>query len=141
VDRFALDQQITGCRIVIDDLPLEDVLRPIEQKFGAVGPGEYTWLPPAIALLPSQHLLGHPDPRSGMWGEDWAEWGFGNQTVAIGGCICGDVGCNPLLVTIELNRDAVVWRDFFSRQCDNYHLGFTFLRKQYESEQQRTASI
>jgi len=139
VDRFALDQQITGCRIFINDVALQDILSPIEAKLGVGGSGRYTWLPPDVALLPSQHLLGHPDPRSGMWGEDWAEWGFGNQKVAIGGCTCGDVGCNPLLVTIELSRGVVVWRDFFSRQSDKYHLGFTFQRKQYESQLRATS--
>ena len=138
MDHFSLDRQLAGCRIFINDLALQDILSPVEQKLVVVGPGQYNWLPPAVALLPSQHLLGTPDPRSGMWGEDWAKWGFGHHKIAIGGCTCGDVGCNPLLVTIELSRGVVVWRDFLSRQSDNYHLGFTFQRKQYQSQLQET---
>jgi hypothetical protein len=59
VDRFALDQQITGCRIFINDVALQDILGPIEAKLGGGGAGQYTWLPPAVALFPSQHLLGN----------------------------------------------------------------------------------
>jgi hypothetical protein len=133
MDRFDLES-IAGCRPFINNVALGDIITPIEQRLGVSGPGHYMWLPPSLALLPSRHLLGTPDPASGMWGEDWADWGFGNHKVAIGGCLCGDVGCRPLLVTIELNRSVVVWRDFVSRHFDAYHLGFTFQRTQYESQ-------
>jgi len=99
----------------------------------ATSPGDYLWLPPQVALLPSRHLLGEPAPSDGEWAEEWHE-GWGTHKIAVGGCECGSVGCRPLLVTIELDRGTVMWRDFISNDVKDYGLSFTFARGQYEHE-------
>jgi hypothetical protein len=134
VDTFRLSPRVNGCAIWINDKALQGWLRSTERRAKTNLPGEYEWLPPELALLPSRHLLGEPARDGGEWTEDWGEQGWGAGKTAIGGCLCGSVGCGPLLVTIELEKSAVVWRDFVTRESDDYGLTFTFSRKQYEHE-------
>ncbi len=136
VDTFRLSPRATSCRIWVNDKSVHRWLRPTEQRADAALPGDYEWLPPELALLPSRHLLGEPLIGRSQWGEDWTRQGWGKRKVAIGGCLCGNVGCGPLLVTIEVHREVVVWHGFVSRTSRSYGLGFTFDRRQYESQLQ-----
>lgn len=134
MDEFRLLPNVAHCDILVNDLPLLDLVTERERQLRIDGAGEYLLLPAKLALFPSRHLLGEQSLEDWGWCADWESWGFGKQKTAIGGCTCGDVGCGPLLVTIELRRGVVIWRDFVSRGGREYHLGFTFARKRYEHQ-------
>ena len=94
-------------------------------------PGQYAGITPTIALLPSYHLLGTPDPEYEL-----------NGNPALLGCGgCGVFNCWPLYVTVLIGDGVVTWKDFdnpflsdWGERAPSYRgLGaFTFDRRQYE---------
>lgn len=62
-------------------------------------------------------------PADPNWGDDWEGFGFRLGVVALGGCGCGAVGCNPLVVSIEVSDGIVRWRDFQSSEVRRLDLG------------------
>lgn len=93
--------------------------------------GHYAGIPPGIALLPSRHLLGTPHPQYEHLGKP--------ALLGCGGC--GVFGCWPLYVTVLLDDDEVMWRDFDNPFLSDWdeaapsHRGvgaYTFDRRQYE---------
>src|SRR5918998_6581593 len=96
--------------------------------------GSYVGLPPNEVFLPSRRLLGETTryPFDDLGGK-----------VAILGCICGDVGCWPFRVRIELREDVVIWDGFEQPhrrkwRYDEMH-PFVFDRTQYFSALDRGA--
>jgi hypothetical protein len=74
---------------------------------------------------PSRHFLDEPVL---VWFDD------GDTVVA--GCTCGDYGCWPLCVQVEVTPEHVVWRDFRNGHRQNWDLSalgpFVFSRADYE---------
>ena len=134
VDEFRLIPNVAHCEILVNDVPLLDLVTECEHRLHVDPAGAYLLLPGELALFPSRYLLGEHTVDSSAWCSDWESWGFGKDKTAIAGCTCGDVGCWPLVVSIELERGVVIWHDFVSRRSQDYHLGFTFARKRYEHE-------
>jgi hypothetical protein len=98
--------------ITINGRELVEIIRTAELPFAlAEGhpdlAGAYAGLPPELAFLPSMHLLGDPDDLySGLvrTGED--------TKPAVLVCECGEPGCWPLCVRIDVEPGVVVWTDF-----------------------------
>jgi hypothetical protein len=115
---------------------LIEIVREIELPFaareGSSGiAGAYTGIPADVAFLPSRHFLGEPDP----------DHSDGDERPYIFICECGEPGCWPLLVRIELRESEVVWSDFCQPHRGPNVAGewrynalpsFTFDRKSYE---------
>ncbi len=137
VDEFRLIPNPAHCEILINDVPLLELIAERERQLHLDPPSRHLLLPAALALLPSRHLFGEHQYEESGWCADWSSWGLGEDKTAIASCICGDVGCGPLLVTIELHRGVVTWHGFVSRSRSDYHLGFTFARKRYEHQLQQ----
>jgi predicted RNA binding protein YcfA (HicA-like mRNA interferase family) len=80
---------------------------------------------------PSRRLLGRPEER----------YADRRGKIAVLGCMCGDVGCWPLLVSIEPLEDRVVWRGFEQPHRSRWRhdgLGpFVFDRARYTAELER----
>ena len=114
VDGFRLIPNVAHCEILVNDVPLLDLVTERERRLRVDHAGDYLLLPGELALFPSRYLVGEPTVDSSEWGTDWESWGFGKHMTAIAGCTCGSVGCSPLLVSIELERGVVIWHDFVS---------------------------
>jgi hypothetical protein len=96
-----------GVQIVINGQDLRDVIRPVELPFAtregsADIAGAYSGLPPEVVFLPSRHLLGEPTPL----------YSDGSGRTQVLECECGEPGCWPLTVRIDVHAQEVVWRDF-----------------------------
>lgn len=90
--------------------------------------GGYMGISPAEALHPSLHLLGEPDPA--------LSYAAARLTLLV--CDgCGEAGCWPLNVRIEIGSDVVRWTGFEQPHRPDWDLGalgpFTFDRRQYEA--------
>jgi hypothetical protein len=66
--------------------------------------GSYSGLPPEEIFLPSPRLLGEP--------VTYYDHDYSDDKIAVLGCVCGEVGCCPFRVTIELRDDVVLWSGF-----------------------------
>ncbi|MQM25532.1 hypothetical protein [Glycomyces albidus] len=79
---------------------------------------------------PSRHFLDQP---ALVW--------FGDGDTVVAGCTCGDYGCWPLCVQIEVTHEHVVWRDFRNGHRTNWDLSalgpFVFDRTEYEAALRR----
>ena len=64
--------------------------------------GRYVGLPPEKIFLPSPRLLGEPATY----------YDYLDGKIAVLGCVCGEVGCWPFRVKIELRDDVVLWSGF-----------------------------
>jgi hypothetical protein len=129
LNRLSLD---AWGRLSVDGRELPDLVRAAERAAGDA-PGEYLWLPGSSARLPSRHLFGEPETGS-PWDQDWGSYGYDPDSVALGGCRCGVVGCDPLVVVIELGDELIRWRTFASRVANPLDLGpFVFGAAQYRA--------
>jgi hypothetical protein len=98
--------------ISINGRSLLDMIREVEAPFATAEgsprrAGSYRALPADVAFLPSRHLLDDVEPiysDAGWTGE------VAKPAVLI--CVCGEPGCNPLCVRIDVQEDVVVWHDF-----------------------------
>jgi hypothetical protein len=93
--------------VFVNGRNLVDILRDIEMPFAAREgkphlAGDYAGLPPEEIFLPSSRLLGDPSTYY-----DYLDGKF-----AVLGCVCGDVGCWPFRVRIELREDVMIWDGF-----------------------------
>jgi hypothetical protein len=129
--------------IAINGRDLGDLIRETElphaRAEGHAGlAGTYSGLPPELAFAPSKHLLGRPDALySELVRRDTA------TKAAVLVCECGEPGCWPLCVRIDVAHDVVTWSDFeqphrsaaTDRSCWTYETvgPFTFERGAYES--------
>ena len=132
-----IDTKDAGVSIVINDRDLRDIVRAVELPFATQEgspqiAGAYAGLPPEIVFLPSRHLLDRPDA---LYSED-------DSRVHVLGCECGEPGCWPLAVHVDVRDHEVVWRDFHQPHrgpeakagCWKYDAmpEFRFDRKSYE---------
>jgi hypothetical protein len=116
--------------ILINGERLQDLARVVEMPHAAAEnnpklAGDY--VPLALSDIDSDrnHFLGHP---VATWFED-------GDTVLMG-CACGDWGCWPLTVRVDVNESTVRWHDFRNghREWDLSALGpFVFDRLEYEA--------
>jgi hypothetical protein len=102
------DNENTGVSIVINGRDLRDIVRAVELPFATREgspriAGAYAGLPAEVVFWPSRHLLGRPDP---LYSED-------DSRVHVLGCECGEPGCWPLAVRIDIRDREVIWRDFY----------------------------
>ncbi|HEY1067139.1 MAG TPA: hypothetical protein VGE52_13555 [Pirellulales bacterium] len=143
----------TRVMLLIDGVPLIDLIREVERPFaerdydarvaggesaeflGRRGrlAGNYMYLRPSDAFLPSQNLLGafyyhdfelKPDDRR-----------YDNSLLLV--CSCGNTTCGDLLAKITVGDDVVTWSDFrHSERRWNYDAfgPFVFDRGQYEAQ-------
>jgi hypothetical protein len=137
----------TGVRIIINGRDFIETLRDIEMPFATREghpriAGAYSGLPAHRVFSPSRHFLGEPEP---IYSDDEG------RTFVLE-CECGEPGCWPLAVRIEMREREVVWSDF---QQPHRHSeskagewrydalpSFTFDRQLYEqalSSQERVA--
>ncbi len=90
--------------------------------------GDYAWLPAKTIFPPSRRLMGEPD-----WRYDTG--GGGISVLGCGGC--GDVGCWPLQVRIEVRDDVVRWNGFRQPHRSGWDYSgmgpFVFDREAYET--------
>lgn len=98
---------VEAVRVVVNDRDLRDLAWEIELPFARRRgrpdlAGDYAGLPPEAVFSPSRRLLGRGEYRY----DDW------HGKVALLGCVCGSVGCSPLLVSVEALEDRVVWSGF-----------------------------
>ena len=96
-----------GVRIIINDRDLRDIVRAVELPFATREgspqiAGAYLGIPAEVALLPSRHLLGEPV----------ALYSDGHGRTQVLECECGEPGCWPLMVRIDIDPSEVVWGDF-----------------------------
>ncbi|NED97807.1 hypothetical protein G1H11_21135 [Phytoactinopolyspora alkaliphila] len=94
------------------------------------------WTPPEHRGVDG--YLGHPvgtdvdELLAGRWSGD-AE-GFGGRTALLG-CQCTEIGCGPLVCTIQIDRSAVTWSEFsrFRGPTFDYEpVEFEFERHMYD---------
>lgn len=124
-------------RIIVNGRDLRDLVRDVEVPFAVAEghadlAGSYAGLD--SACLTTQHFFGHGD---GLYRGDDLEKHTAPNRVALFTCICGEVGCWPLVASIDVEEDCVVWRDFrqpFREDWRYEALGsFTFARDAYET--------
>ena len=131
---------IDSVDIFVNDRNLVDIVREVELPFAARGgkprlAGTYIGLPAEDVFLPSPRLLGETTryPFDGLGGK-----------VAVLGCVCGDVGCWPFRVRIELREDVVIWDGFEQPHRRKWRYDemrpFVFDRTQYFSALDRGAA-
>jgi tetratricopeptide (TPR) repeat protein len=120
---FGYGEICVVAEIYINDRALLDIVREIEKPFDRSNPGNYSYLPAKMVLLPSRHLLDKPDDLQS-----------GKSMVL--GCTCGILECWCLRVQIVLTDSTVEWSDFSHDFRDwEYNLGtFRFDRDQYLAE-------
>jgi hypothetical protein len=109
--------------ITINGRELLDIVREAEVPFAeaeghADVAGAYRGLPVDLAFLPSRHLLGQPDALY----SDLARSGEVNKPAVLV-CTCGEPGCWPLVVRIDVRDDIVVWSDFEQPHRTDEHGG------------------
>lgn len=131
------DDQDYCVRIEVNGRDLLDIIREVELPFATRDrrpnrAGGYHGLPPKAVFLPSRHWLDQPDRLYCDHGRR-----------AIYRCICGDVGCGPIIIDLDISEDAVTWRNFENpwhslewtkEPWDYSSLKFTFDKEQYLSE-------
>jgi hypothetical protein len=134
--------------ISINGRDLRDIVREAELPHArAEGhadlAGSYTGLPPELAFAPSRHLLGSAEPLY----SDLVRTGKPTKTAVLV-CECGEPGCWPLCVRIDVLEDVVRWGDFEQPHRSAEARGesgwtyetvgpFTFERSAYESALRR----
>jgi hypothetical protein len=96
-----------GVHITINGRDLIEIVRNIELPFATREgspniAGAYSGLPAATVFFPSRHFVGEPEPL----------YTDGDGRVYALLCECGEPGCWPLSVRIELREHEVVWSDF-----------------------------
>lgn len=87
---------------VVDGVPLTALVDGFETAAGMQPAGDaYGGLVPEVqrAGAVADRFLGRPD-------------GTGRPRTAVLGCVCGDVGCWPLMARIVVTADLVVWDSF-----------------------------
>jgi hypothetical protein len=102
---------IDSVDIFVNDRNLVDIVREVELPFAARDgkprlAGTYIGLPAEDVFLPSPRLLGEP--------VKFYDYDSSKGKIAVLGCGCGDVGCWPFRVRIELREDVVI-RDGFEQ--------------------------
>ena len=126
--------------VFVNDRNLVDILREIELPFAARDgkpdfAGRYVGLPPDEVYLPSSRLLGDPST--------YYDYDYLDGKIAVLGCVCGDVGCWPFRVGIELREDVVIWDGFEQPHRRKWRYDemdpFVFDRTQYFSALDRGA--
>ena len=129
--RASADKQVV--EVLIDGRSLGDVVRDAESKSASEEghpdlAGKYDGLP--WELVATDLLLGE---AHGIWAV--LEASQAPHRVPLLLCECGEPGCWPLVATIEVREDRVIWRDFrqpHRKQWDYSKLGpFSFDRSQY----------
>jgi hypothetical protein len=142
MDIISLHVEIVGSQanravaICINGRNLVELVREVELPFAAREghpkiAGKYVGLPASHLFLPSRHLLSDPAPLYESRGK-----------TQVLGCKCGEAGCWPLFLRVNLGDKAVIWSDFeqphrrSSSAASHWkydQLGpFTFDRQQYE---------
>jgi hypothetical protein len=126
-----------GIRIIINGQDFIEILREIELPFATREgspriAGAYSCLPAHRVYLPSRHFFGEPDPI----------YSDGKGRTYVLECECGEPGCWPMAVRIEVREKEVLWADFQQphRQTSSKKGGwrygalnsFTFDRQIYE---------
>ena len=126
---------VDAVEISVNGRDLRDLVAEAELPFARreVKPrlaGSYVGLPPEEMFLPSRRLLGEPGT---YYDADYAD-----GRLAVLGCVCGEVGCWPLLVGISVGEDVVTWEDFRQPHGGAWRYGvlgpFVFGRGAYEAE-------
>ena len=97
----------TGVHIIINGRDFIDILRDIELPFATREghpriAGAYSGIPSHRVFLPSRHFLGEPEPL----------YSDGKGRTCVLECECGEPGCWPMAVRIEIREREVMWRDF-----------------------------
>ena len=132
------DRPHPSVQLLIDGADLREIVRRVELPFAAAEghpdlAGNYTGLPPEDLVAPSRHLLGHPSEAMGEY----------LPKVPLYGCVCGSLGCWPLLVRVNVENTKVTWTEFenpwrfdpeWTRTRDRWQwdLSFEFDLSQYE---------
>src|ERR1035441_2688643 len=96
-----------GVQIIINGRDLREIVRAVEIPFATREgspqiAGAYSGIPAEVAFLPSRHLLGEP----------LALYSDGDGRTQVLECECGEPGCWPLTLRIDIGSREVVWRDF-----------------------------
>ena len=114
-------------RVLIDGVDLATLVRPVE--------------------LPHATAEGHPEiagAYDGLPPDDWKalpERYDTDDRVAVLACVCGEVGCWPLRVRIEVADRVVRWSDFQQPHRPEWSYAgfgpFVFDRLEYDTEIQR----
>lgn len=118
-----------GVAIIVNGRRLEDLARVVEMPYAIAEDnpglaGDYDPLGLSDIGSDRDHFLGRP---VATWFED-------GDTVLMG-CPCGDWGCWPLTVRVDVTDATVRWHDFRTghREWDLSGLGpFVFDRRDYE---------
>jgi hypothetical protein len=102
-----IETKDAGAQILINGRDLREIVRAVELPFAAREgspqiAGAYSGLPAEIVFLPSRHMLGEPQPL----------YSDGSGRTQVLECECGEPGCWPLTVRIDIHAQEVVWRDF-----------------------------
>lgn len=117
-------------KLMVNQVGLIQLVGAFEKKFDASLAGSYDWL--TASELTPQNLLGEKSNIS----DD-------GPRIAVLGCECGEMGCWPLLVTIEARNNVVLWKEFENGHRDWDYKGFgpfQFLRSEYDLELKRSFS-
>ena len=126
----------------VNGVSLIELARDVERPFAAREghpeiAGGYRGLPGSVALGPGSVLLGHRATDSAALYLD-----EGQLTLLC--CECGEPGCWPLTVHLEVDPDLVIWRDFEQPHRCDWDLSalgaFVFERRQYEDAVTRASA-
>ncbi len=103
------DGPVDAVDVFVNGRNLVEMVRDTELSFALReghpdAAGDYVGLPPKDVFLPSPRLLGEPTT---YYDHDSSE-----GKIAVLGCGCGDVGCWPFRVKIEMQKDVVIWGGF-----------------------------
>jgi hypothetical protein len=96
-----------GVQIIINGRNFIEILHDIELPSATREghdhiAGAYSGLPAHRVFFPSRHFLGEPEPI----------YSDGEGRTFVLECECGEPGCWPLAVRIEVREREVVWSDF-----------------------------
>lgn len=129
-------RRATGGQVIdllIDDHHLRDLVRYVELPSATTDgqadiAGKYESLPGEV--LTTGLFEGQ---AAGIWAVLEAHQSRGRVPLLV--CECGEAGCWPLMATVDVTGDTVIWRDFRQPHRKGWSYGglgpFTFERSQY----------
>jgi hypothetical protein len=122
-------RQTSNVNILINETSLADLARVVELPHARAERN------PKLAGDYSPMIIEEFRDKNGLLGDPACSWFEDGDTVLMG-CPCGEWGCWPLTVRIDVDPDRVTWRDFRNghRDWDLQALGpFVFDRSEYEA--------
>ena len=129
---------LPGLEVLLDGVPLLKMLQDWESTLESDDSKKVTLGHGPIIYWHSQFLHGWLNEKI------YEDAVASPAKASVLGCTCGELGCNPLEISVTLTEETVTWSDFFqffqSFRPDYIFAPLTFHRDQYEAEVRRAIS-